>query len=177
MRVIRIVPVLAILTATVLVASVFAFSVVGSVDATHLPEEPLQSIKLRVDRVDIVHTDDQAVKRVITVRDFDGSPITIELLDLQSGILTELGICDIDDDIDGFVTQFRIVVTDATITFNGETDSLKIPAGVVRFNGVVSVPADEDAVFDFDAEKSLISKPSGFQLKSPIKFVTTNADC
>jgi len=165
MRVIRIVPVLAILTATVLVASIFAFSVVGSVDAAHLPSE-LKEIALLVERVDIVHTDDLGVKEVMTVVT---GPISFNLLDLRSGIVAELGIPTIDD---GVVTQFRIVVTAATITFDGLTFELFIPAGVLRFNGVLEVPDDTDAVFVFDAEKSLISKPVGFQLKSPIKFQT-----
>ncbi len=172
MRVIRIVPVLAILTATVLVASLFAFSVVSSVDATHLPGGVLQQITLLVERVDIVHTDDLAVKgEVLTVLDFGGSPISINLLSLQSGIVAGLGIPTIDN---GFVTQFRIVVTAATITFNGKTFDLKIPGGVLRFNGVLSVPADEDAVFDFDVEKSVIHKgPNEFILKPIIKFEST----
>jgi len=164
MRVIQIVPVLAILTATVLVASIFAFSLVGSVDAAPPPVEELKAITLRVERVDIVHTDDLGVKGVvINVIDF---PITFNLLDLRSGIVAGLGIPTIDD---GFVTQFRLVVTEATITFNGVTFLLKIPADVVRFNGVLPVPGG-DAVFEFDAEKSVISTPAGFQLKSPIKF-------
>jgi len=167
MRAIRIVPVLAILTATVLVASLFAFSVVGSVDATHLPEE-LKAITLFVEQVDIVLTDDLANKGVvITAIDFP-QPTKAELLDLQDGILSNLGITDLD----GIVTQIRIITTDATITFNGVTFSLKIPADVVRFNGVVSVP-DEDAVFAFDEEKSVIFNPSGFKLKSLIKFQST----
>jgi len=171
MRVIRIFPVLAILTATVLVASLFAFSVVGSVEAIPLPGE-LQAITLRADRVDIVLTDDLAVKgEVITLLDFE-SPIEFNLLSLQSGILTAFGNPDIDD---GFVTQFRIVVTEATIRFNGDIFLLKIPAGVVRFNGVIEVPG-QDAVFAFDAEKSVIFTPAGFQLKSPIKFVAMNVD-
>jgi len=144
MRVIQIVPVLVILTATVLVASIFAFSVVSSVDAK-LPTEELKAITLFVEQVDIVLTSDLAVKGVvITAIDFP-QPTKVELLTLQSGILTALGITDLN----GIVTQIRIFVTDATITFNGVTHELKIPAEVVRFNGVVSVP-DEDAVFQFD---------------------------
>jgi len=171
MRVIRIVPVLAILTATVLVASIFAFSVVGSVDATHFPGGALKAITLFVEQVDIVLTDDLANKGVvITAIDFP-QPTKVELLTLQDGILSELGITDLD----GIVTQIRINTTDATITFDGTTFSLKIPADVVRFNGVVSVP-DEDAVFAFDEDKSVIFNPSGFKLKSPIKFVAMNVD-
>jgi len=172
MRVIRIVPVLAILTATVLVASLFAFSVVGSVDAGHLPA-PLKAITLKVVRVDIVHTDDLAVKRVITVLDPE-SPIVVELLTLQSGILSALGICDLDE---GFVTRISLVTSEATITFNGLTFLLKIPGGVLKLKGVLTVLNDEDAVFQFDAEKSVISKDLNFKLKPSIKFVTTNADC
>ena len=172
MRVIRIFPVLAILTATVLVASLFAFSVVGSVDAT-LPDEPLEAITLTVARVDIVLTDDLANKgEVITVIDFDGSPISFNFLGLQDGVLTGLATLGTLDIPDGFVTQFRIITIDAEITFNGTTDPLQISAGVLRLNGVVSVP-DEDAVFDFDVEKSVISTPAGFKLKSPIKFQST----
>ncbi len=167
MRVIQIVPVLAILTATVLVASLFAFSVVGSVDAK-LPTEELKAITLIVERVDIVHTDDLGVKEVMTVVT---GPISFNLLDLRSGIVAGLGIPTIDD---GVVTQFRLVVTEATITFNGVTFLLKIPADVVRFNGVVSVPG-QDAVFEFDAEKSVISnKGQGCcKLKPVLKFEST----
>ncbi len=167
MRVIRIVPVLAILTATILVASIFAFSVVGSVHASHLPEQELESITLVVTRVDIVHTTDLAVKGVVlTVLEPD-LPASINFLDLQPGIFTALGNPELPT---GFVTQIRIVVIDASIQFNSDICDLFIPAGVVRLNGVFSVPGDTDAVFVFDAEKSLIVKPSGFQLKSPIKF-------
>jgi len=170
MRVIRIVPVLAILTATVLVASVFTFSGVGSVDAIPLPGE-LKSIALRLDRVDIVHTTDLAVKGVvIPVIDFP-VPTTVELLTLQSGILSALGISGLDE---GFVTQIRLVTTDATITFNGKAFSLSIPSGVVRFDGVLIVPDSGDAVFDFDVEKSVITTKDGvFKLKPVIKFAST----
>ncbi len=137
-----------------------------------IPPGVLKAITLRLERIDIVHTDDLAVKgEVLTVLDF---PQPFNLFDLQSGILSGLGICDIDV---GFVTQIRLVVTQASITFDGTTFSLKIPGGVLRFNGVLEVPADEDAVFVIDAEKSVIFTPSHVQLKSPIKFGTTNADC
>jgi len=170
MRVIRIVPVLAILTATVLVASLFAFSAVGSVDARHPPEE-LKAVTLFLERVDIVHTTDLDIDgEVMTVLEFP-KPTVVELLTLQSGILSVLGLTDLDE---GFVTQIRLVVTDATITFNGDKFPLKIPSGVLRFNGVVSVPDGGDAVFEFDAEKSVISKKDGsFKLKPVIKFEST----
>ncbi len=176
MRVIRIVPVLAILTATVLVASIFAFSVVGSVDATHLPEEELQAIALRVTQVAIVHTDDLAVKGVVIDILEPDPPTTINFLDLQGGILTGLGICD--DIPVGFVTQIRLVVTQSSIAFNGEVHDLFIPNGVVKLNGVLTVSADEDAVFVFDAEKSLITNNQHeFILKPVLKFEKTNTDC
>ncbi len=169
MRVIRIFPVLVILTATMLVASLFTFSGVGSVDATHLPTE-LTSIQLLLDRVDIVHTTDLAAEGVvIIVSDFE-SPTPVELLLLQSGLIGALGITDIPD---GFITQIRLVTTDATITFNGDKFPLTIPSGVLRFDGVFIVPDDTDAVFQFDVEKSVISKKDDiFKLKPIIKFVT-----
>jgi len=174
MRVIRIVPVLAILTATVLVASIFTFSVVGSVDATHVPGGVLKEVTFLVERVEIVHTTDLDIDgEVMTVIDFP-QPTKIELLKLQSGILTAIGICDLDE---GFVTQVRLVTTAATITFNGQTFSLSIPSGVVKLNGVLTVLNDEDGVFQFDVEKSVINTGQGFKLKPIIKFVTTNADC
>lgn len=139
-----------------------------------LPGE-LKAIELRLERVDIVHTTDLAVKgEVITVIEFP-QPTIINLLGLQSGILTALGICDLPD---GFVTQVKLVVTEAVITFNGELFLLQIPSGVVKLDGVLTVSNDEDAVFEFDAEKSLIPMRDGvFKLKPIIKFVTTNADC
>jgi len=170
MRVIRIVPVLAILTATVLVASLFAFSAVGSVDASHLPAE-LKAVTLFLERVDIVHTTDLDIDgEAMIVIDFP-EPTVVELLTLQSGILSALGITGLDE---GFVTQIRLFTTAATITFDGKTFSLSIPSGVLRFNGVVSVPDGGDAVFAFDAEKSVISKKDGiFKLKPVIKFAST----
>jgi len=171
MRVIRIFPVLVILTATVLVASLFAFSAVGSVDATHLPKEELQAITLLLKRVDIVHTTDLAVKGVvINVIELE-SPAAVNFLDLQDGVLTALGNPDIDD---GFVTQIRLVTTDASITFDSEVFSLKIPSGVLKLNGILIVPDDTDAVFDFDVEKSVKSnKGQGCcKLKPVLKFET-----
>ena len=167
MRVIRIVPVLAILTATVLVASLFAFSAVGSVDARHLPTE-LKALTLFLVRVDIVHTTDLDIDgEVIKVIELP-EPTEVELLALQSGIISALGITDLDD---GFVTQVRLVTTDATITFNGATFSLTIPSGVVKLVGVFKVPDDTDAVFAFDVEKSVLSKEDGsLKLKPVIKF-------
>ena len=169
MRVIRIVPVLAILTATVLVASLFASSAVGSVDARHLPTE-LKALTLFLVRVDIVHTTDLDIDgEVIIVIDFE-SPTEVELLALQSGIFSALGLTDLPD---GFVTQVRLVTTDASITFNGKVFSLKIPSGVVKLVGVFKVPDDTDAVFAFDVEKSVLSKKDGsLKLKPVIKFVT-----
>ena len=170
MRVIRIFPVLAILTATVLVASLFAFSVVGSADASHLPDE-LKSIKLFLERVDIVHKTDLAAEGVVIIVFDPESPTEIELLDLQSGILSVLGISGLDE---GFVTQIRLFTTDALIEFNGDKFPLSIPSGVLRFNGVVSVPDSGDAVFAFDAEKSVITtEDGGFKLKPVIKFAST----
>ncbi|MCH8331346.1 MAG: DUF4382 domain-containing protein [Bacteroidetes bacterium] len=150
-----------------LVASLFTFSVVGSVDATHFPGV-LKSITLRLIQVDIVHTTDLATKgEVITVHEFS-PPIEIELLALQSGILSALAITDLPD---GFVTQIRLVTTDAAITFNGKVFSLSIPGGVVKFNGVLIVPDDGNAVFEFDAEKSVISiRNQVFKLKPSFKF-------
>jgi len=172
MRVIQIVPVLAILTATVLVASLFAFSVVGSVEAK-LPEKPLAAITLTVARVDIVHTEDAAIEsEVITVLEPE-SPFLINLLDLQDGVLTGLAALGTLDLPAGLVTQIRIVVIDATITFNGDKTPLKIPAGVVRLNGVLELPGG-DAAFDFDVEKSVKSnKRHDFILKPIIKFEST----
>ena len=161
MRAIRIVPVLAILTATVLVASIFAFSVVGSVDA--IPLDEIEAIDLTVNRIDIVHTTNLAVKgEVIVISDQE---LTFDLLVLQSGIFTTLGI---PDPPDGFVTQFRFVVIDADITFNGEEFPLQVSGGILRFNGKLPVPGG-DAVFEI-TDKSVISTPSGPKLKSPIKF-------
>jgi len=145
MRVIRIVPVLAILTATVLVASLFAFSLVGSVDAFHIPGEELKAVTLRVEQVNIVHTTDLAVKGVVIIVLDPESPITFNLLDLQSGILTGLGITDLPG---GFVTQIRLVVTEASITFDGTTFELIIPSGEVKLDGVLTVPDSGDAVFE-----------------------------
>lgn len=139
-----------------------------------IPPDELKSIALRLEQVDIVHTTDLAEKgQVITVIDFP-RPTTIELLTLQSGILTSLGICDLPD---GFVTQIRLVTTGASISFDSKTFSLKIPSGVLKFNGILTVLNDEDGVFGFDVEKSVIFTPSGFKLKSPIKFTPINADC
>ena len=166
MRVIRIVPVLAILTATVLVASIFAFSVVGSVDATHVPGAELKAITLLVERIEIFHTTDLATKGEV-VRVLELAPTLISLLALQPGILSALGITDLPD---GFVTQVRIVTTDATITFNGATFSLQIPSGVLKLNGILIVPDGGDAVFGFDVEKSVISTGKGFKLKPSFKF-------
>ncbi len=110
---------------------------------------------------------------MIIVIDF---PQTFNLLDLQGGILNNLGITDLPG---GFVTQIRLVVTEATITFNGVTFSLSIPSGVVKLDGVLIISdVDADGVFEFDAEKSLISnKGQGCcKLKPVIKFVAMNVD-
>ena len=171
MRVIRIFPVLAILTATVLVASLFAFSAVGSVDARHLSDlGRVTEVTLFLERVDVVHTTDLAVKgEVIIVVDFE-SPMPVDLLKLQSGIFSALGLTDIDD---GFVTQVRLVTTAASITFNGDTFPLSIPSGVLKLVGVFKVPDDTDAVFAFDLEKSVITTKDGvFKLKPVIKFAS-----
>ncbi len=162
MRAIRIVPVLAILTATVLVASIFAFSVVGSVDA--IPLDEIEAITLTVDQIDIVHTTDLAVKGEVIV--ISTQVITFDLLQLQDGVLTGLGISGILPE--GFVTQFRFVVIDAQITFDGVSEPLQVPGKVLRFNGVLEVPGG-DAVFEI-TDKSVIFTPSGVKLKSPIKF-------
>lgn len=164
----------AILTATMLVASIFAFSVVGSVDAIKptLGGE-LKAIQLRVERIDIVHTTDLATKGEVISISFEPK-ITFNLLNLQSGILTALGISDLPE---GFVTQIRIVVTEATITFNGTLDNLFVPGGVLKLNGVLIVPDGGDAVFDFDVEKSVThNRHHGFILKPSIKFFTNGLD-
>jgi len=169
MRVIRIVPVLAILTAIVLVASLFAFSAVGSVDARHLPTE-LSALTLRLIQIDIVHTTDLDIDgEKMTVIDFE-RPMPVDLLKLEGGIFSALGLTAIPD---GFVTQVRLVTTASSITFNGDVFPLSIPSGVVKLVGVFKVPDDTDAVFEFDVEKSVLSKKDGsLKLKPVIKFVT-----
>ncbi len=149
----------------VLVASLFALVAVAPARSGFAGDVPA----IFVQRVDVVHTTDLAVKgQVMTVLDLP-QPIEMDLLSFQSGVLTRLGI-SISDLPPGFVTQIRLVLADATITFDGGTFSLFVPGGVVMLDGVLEVPGSIDAVFDFDPAKSVVERPADFLLKPVIPF-------
>ncbi len=150
----------------VLVASLFALIAVAPARSGFIGDIPT----IFVQRVDVVHTTDLAVKgQVITVLDLP-QPIEMDLLSFQSGVLTRLGISTADLPA-GFITQIRLVLTDATITFDGGTFSLFVPGGVVMLDGVLEVPGG-DAVFEFDPAKSLVERPAkdGIVLKPVIPY-------
>jgi len=109
----------------ILLLSLLVVIVVGAVDA-EFPEGNVKSILLGVERIDIVHTTDLAIKgEVITIVD---QPLIFDLLALQPGVLAV---------------------------------------------GVLQVP-EQDAVFVFDADKSVIRRGTGdFMLKPVITFETT----
>lgn len=153
-----------------LLLSLLVVIVVGAVDASDFPEGQVKDIQFSVERIDIVHTTDLAIKgEVITIVD---QPLTFSLLALQGGVLAGLGI-PVSDLPEGFITQFRFVVTGATIVIDGFASEIIVPGGVLRLVGVLQVP-EQDAIFVFDADKSVIRKGTGgFILKPVIIFETT----
>lgn len=157
----------------ILLLSLLVVLVVGAVDA-EWPEGDLKDLLLTVERIDIVHTTDLAIKgEVITIVD---QPLTFSLLALQGGVLAALasiGGIPVSDLPEGFITQFRFVVTGAMLAIDGSTREITVPGGVLRLVGVLQVP-EQDAVFVFDEDKSVIRKGTGhFMLKPVIIFETT----
>ncbi len=122
-----------------------------------LPEKPLQSINIRLQRVDVVHTTDLAVKGQVIIVAEPLRPVFVNFLDLQDGVLTALGVSTADLPA-GFVTQVRLVITDAFITFDGDECNLFVPGGIVLINGEIEVGPGitDDMVFEFDVEKQVI---------------------
>ena len=161
----------ALLVCGTLVMSLFAAIAISGASGSHIG--PFRRVDIRIAQVDIVHTTDLAVTgQVITISEPNRG---FDLLALGTlGVLTTLtdrGV-PVSDLPEGFITQFRLVLTDATITFDGTTFPLRIPSGVIKLNGVFVVPGDQDAVFHFDPEKQLIQTGRGIMLKPVIEFCT-----
>ncbi len=163
-----------VLLAAVLAVGLLAGAGIGLAGAAPpaLPDKPLQAIILKLVRVDVVHTTDLAVTgQVIPVLEFL-PPVPVNLLDLQDGVLTALGISTADLPA-GFVTQVRLVITDAFITFDGDECALFVPGWIILINGEVEVGPgiiDGDMVFEFDVDKQVIpNRHFGFILKHVIQ--------
>ncbi len=148
-----------VLLAAVLAVGLLAGAGIGPAGAAPpaLPEKPLQSITIKLQRVDVVHTTDLAVKgQVIIVLEPD-RPVFVNLLDMQDGVLTALGISTADLPA-GFITQIKLVITHASITFDGDECLLFVPGGEIIINTEVEVGPGiigGDVVFAFDPEKQV----------------------
>ncbi len=146
---------------------------VGIAQAGGFPEGDVLDIIFNIERVDIVHTTDLSVAgEVMTI--FEG-PASFSLFDFHSGVLAELGMT-VDQLPDGFVTEFRLVVTNAFVTLDHRGFPIFIPGGVVKLAGVFEIPENLDAVFVFDVEKAVLrTRGRGFMLKPVIDFETVGA--
>lgn len=166
-----------LLSVILLVSLVGALGVVDAPPPGEVPFDDLRAIEITIDRVEVVHTLDLAVRgEVIAISDPDAR---VDLLGLQDGVLTSLGISQLPV---GYVTQLRLVVSGAScIFFDGTRFALTIPGGVIRLHGLLIVGGSEtlilspsDILFTFDPEESLVLTGGpggpGFILKPSLKF-------
>jgi hypothetical protein len=109
------------------------------------------------------------------------TPVSYDLLDLQSGVTASLGAADIPV---GDYEQLRLVVDSAVLTLadgstfsdGSNTKTLKVPSGMqtgikVNFGGPIHVaPGETDLVVDFDVSRNFVftgvaSHPDGVLFK------------
>ncbi len=105
-----------------------------------------------------------------------GETQTIDLLEWNNGKSIELGRQDVDP---GKITQIRLMVTEATVTVDGEIHDVTIPSAeqtglklVTNFDLVAG--STYEFVVDFDANASIVTtgnpqKPNGYKLKPTLR--------
>lgn len=104
---------------------------------------------------------------------------TVDLLALQGGVFASLAEASLVPT--GDYCEFRLVVDDsATVTVDGESESLKIPSGSssgIKFKGEFSVVPNVNTIvtFDFDAEKSVHQQGNGKYSMRPVISLASTA--
>lgn len=105
-----------------------------------------------------------------------GESQTINLLEWNNGQSIELGRQDVDP---GKITQIRLMVTEATVTVDGQTYEVTIPSAeqtglklITNFDLVAG--STYEFVVDFDANASIVTtgnpqNPNGYKLKPTIR--------
>ena len=104
---------------------------------------------------------------------FDVPTQTIDLLTLQNGVTMELGNAKVPA---GSYDMLRLVVSNATVTVNGQTSPLSVPSGAergvqVKYGFTVTSGDKTVLLLDFDANASVHQEGNGGYTMVPVLSV------
>ena len=98
-------------------------------------------------------------------------PKTIDLIQVK-GVTDLLGETALQP---GKYTQIRVYVTSATATINGQTQTLKIPSGAIKFIHPFTIVANQTTslIIDFNADRSIVETGNGTFIFKPVVALVT----
>ncbi|UCC82236.1 MAG: hypothetical protein JSW46_14770 [Gemmatimonadota bacterium] len=113
-------------------------------------------------RVDVLYTDGSVITDVVP-----GLPAVYDLLGLQDGLLAGLGIASLPA---GLVSEIRLIIDDAWITFDAGEFRLFVPGSKIKFVGEFDTTTTIDLVFIFvDGDQLIVSKKGDIKLRPIFK--------